>query len=170
MQCINHRIQTGPAEERRLNICKWCPLRTWGGIFPNSRDSITTRDEFESFHRVGDRKEWYWLFLVENPICRGFTTAQLNKINHLHPRYEPQTGYNLSDVRITTTDNFKILFSFSLETHSQPNSSRGPLHNHLTIYLCNLLPPKLKSPTKKQEDFRPSATASRCEGTVEIPA
>ena len=109
-------------------------------------------------------------FLVENMTCRDFTTTQLNEINHLHPRYELQTAYNLSDVRITKTDSFKILFSFSLENYSQPKSSRGPLHNHLTTYRSNPIPPKVKSPTKKQEDVRPSATASRYEGTVEIPA
>ena len=91
-------------------------------------------------------------FLVENPTCRDFMTAQLNEINHLHPRYEPQTAYNLSDVRITTTDTFGILFSFSLEKHSHPNSSRGPLHNYLTTYQSNAIPPKVKLPTKKQED------------------
>ena len=51
-------------------------------------------------------------FLVENPTCRDFTTAQLNEINHLHTRYEPQTAYSLTDVRITTTDTFMIFFLF----------------------------------------------------------
>ena len=91
-------------------------------------------------------------FLVENPTCRDLTTAQLNKINHLHPRYESHTAYNLSDVRTTTTDTFMIFFSFTLENHSQPNSSCGPLHNHLTTYQSNPMPPKAKSPIKEQED------------------
>ena len=109
-------------------------------------------------------------FLVEQATCRDFTTAQLNEINHLHPRYKHQTGYSLSDVRITTTDTFKILFPFSLENHSQPSSSCGPLHNHLITYRSHPILRNVKSPTNKQEDVRPFKTTSRCEGTVEIPA
>ena len=60
-------------------------------------------------------------------------------------------------------------FSFFLENYSQSNSSRCPLHNYLITYQRNPKPPKAKSPSKKQEDVRPSATASHCEGTVKIP-
>lgn len=144
----------------------------------NLRVKYSSRAEIQSRQRVNLRvfvelaigRSDVGSFLVVNPTCRDFTTAQLYEITHLHPRYKPQTGYNLSDVCITTTNTFKILFSISLENHSQPNSSRGPLHNHLITYQSDLIPPKAKSSLKKQEDVLPYTTASRCEGTVEIPA
>ena len=72
-------------------------------------------------------------FLVENPTCGDFSTAQHNKINHLHPRYEPQTGYNLSNARITITDTIKILFLFSGKSFPAKLTSRPSpqLSHHL---------------------------------------
>ena len=125
-------------------------------IFSQSRDSVTTKAEFESFRRVGYRGEWYWLIFGRKSDlqrCHDCTTQ----------RNQPST----LQIR---TDSFMVLFSISLENHSKPNSSRGPLENHLTTYLSNPISPKAKSPTKKQEDVRPYVTAIRYEGTVEIPA
>ena len=75
-------------------------------------------------------------FLVENPTCRDFTTAQLHEINHLHPRYEPQTACNLTDVRITTTNTFKTYLFFSPKIISPPTKAIPYLQksNHHNTY------------------------------------
>ena len=54
--------------------------------------------------------------------------------------------------------------SFPAKLISRPSPQ---LSHHLPKHP---VPPKAKSPTKKQEDVRPYATASRCDGTLEIPA
>ena len=85
------------------------------GVKYSPRAEIQSRQRvnLEVFVELAFGRSGVGSFLVENPTCGDFTTAQPIVIKHLLPRYEPQTGYNLSDIRITTTDTFKILTSFS---------------------------------------------------------
>ena len=42
--------------------------------------------------------------LVDNLTCRDFVTSQPDIAKRLQPKYEPQTGMNMSDIRMNTSD------------------------------------------------------------------